>query len=33
VRIRAYAKKKSAGLISSVNNDGQGIKASVPCHF
>ncbi|HWE97877.1 MAG TPA: family 16 glycosylhydrolase [Tepidisphaeraceae bacterium] len=33
LRIRADAKKKSAGLISSLRNDGQGVKASVPCYF
>ncbi|HET6251993.1 MAG TPA: hypothetical protein VFE47_30185 [Tepidisphaeraceae bacterium] len=33
LRIRADAKKKSSGLISSLNNDGKGIKASAPCYF
>jgi hypothetical protein len=33
LRIRADATKKSAGLISSVNNEGWGIKASLPCYF
>lgn len=33
LRIRADAKQKSAGLISSVTNDGRGIKASAPCYF
>jgi hypothetical protein len=33
LRIRADAKKNSAGLISSLTNDGRGIKASVPCYF
>jgi Glycosyl hydrolases family 16 len=33
LRIRADAKKKSSGLISSLHNDGHGIKASTPCYF
>ena len=33
LRIRAGAKKKSAGILSSVNNDGHGVKASLPCYF
>ena len=33
LRIRADATKKSAGLISSIHNDGQGVKASAPCYF
>lgn len=33
LRIRADASKKSAGLLSSLNNDGHGIKASAPCYF
>jgi hypothetical protein len=33
LRVRADATKKSAGLISSVNGDGKGIKASMPCYF
>jgi hypothetical protein len=33
LRIRADAKKESAGLISSLHGDGSGVKASVPCYF
>jgi beta-glucanase (GH16 family) len=33
LRIRADATKKSAGLISSLRNDGNGIKATAPCYF
>lgn len=33
LRIRADANKKSAGLISSLFNDGRGVKASAPCYF
>lgn len=33
LRIRADANKNSAGLLSSLTNDGQGVKASLPCYF
>ena len=33
LRIRADAKLKSAGLLSSIKNDGTGIQASLPCYF
>lgn len=33
LRIRASDKTKSAGLISSMKNDGSGILASIPCYF
>jgi len=33
LRIRASEKLNSAGLISSMGNDGSGIKASAPCYF
>lgn len=33
LRIRANEKAKSAGLISSLKNDGTGIMARVPCYF
>src|SRR5437660_1732399 len=33
LRIRASEQTHSAGLISSLKNDGTGIKASVPCYF
>jgi len=33
LRIRASEKAHSAGLISSLKNDGSGIKASLPCYF
>jgi hypothetical protein len=33
LRIRADAKAHSAGIISSIKNDGSGIKARVPCYF
>ena len=33
LRIRASEKKHSAGLISSLKNDGSGIKAKLPCYF
>ena len=33
LRIRASESSHSAGLISSVKNDGTGIKAPVPCYF
>ena len=33
LRIRASEKKKSAGLISSIKNDGSGIKVAAPCYF
>jgi len=33
LRIRASAKTRSAGLISSLGNDGTGITASLPCYF
>ena len=33
LRIRASAKQHSAGLISSLKQDGTGITASVPCYF
>jgi len=33
LRIRASEKAGSAGLISSLKNDGSGIKASLPCYF
>ena len=33
LRIRASEKEKSAGLISSLRNDGSGVKATVPCYF
>jgi hypothetical protein len=33
LRIRAGDEKHSAGLISSVKNDGRGIKAAAPCYF
>ena len=33
LRIRASEKSHSAGLISSLKNDGRGIKASLPCYF
>lgn len=33
LRIRASDKKHSSGLISSMKNDGSGIKVSAPCYF
>jgi hypothetical protein len=33
LRIRASEKAHSAGLLSSVKNDGSGIKVSLPCYF
>jgi beta-glucanase (GH16 family) len=33
LRIRADAKKKSTGLISSEKNDASGVKVSLPCYF
>lgn len=33
LRIRADAKKGSAGLLSSLHNDGRGITAKAPCYF
>ena len=33
LRIRADEHQQSAGLLSSVKNDGSGIKASLPCYF
>ncbi len=33
LRIRADEKKNSSGLLSSIHNDGGGIKASLPCYF
>ncbi len=33
LRIRASDKAHSAGILSSVKNDGSGIKASIPCYF
>jgi hypothetical protein len=33
LRIRASEKTKSAGLISSLKNDGSGVKVSAPCYF
>lgn len=33
LRIRASDKARSAGLLSSLKNDGTGIKASLPCYF
>ncbi len=33
LRIRASDKVKSAGLISSLKNDGTGIKVTAPCYF
>jgi len=33
LRIRASEKDHSAGLISSLRNDGRGIKAGIPCYF
>lgn len=33
LRIRASEKAKSAGLLSSLKNDGSGIKVSLPCYF
>src|ERR1041385_6538649 len=33
LRIRASEAEHSAGIISSVKNDGSGIKASLPCYF
>ena len=33
LRIRASEKTRSAGLLSSLKNDGSGIKASLPCYF
>jgi len=33
LRIRASEKAKSSGLISSLKNDGSGIKVSAPCYF
>jgi hypothetical protein len=33
LRIRADARKNSAGIISSVKNDGSGIVAHMPCYF
>ncbi len=33
LRIRASEKSHSAGLISSLKNDGHGIKVSLPCYF
>jgi hypothetical protein len=33
LRIRASERTHSAGLISSVKNDGTGIKAAMPCYF
>jgi hypothetical protein len=33
LRIRASERTRRAGLISSLKNDGTGIKASMPCYF
>ena len=33
LRIRASDKTQSSGLISSIKNDGSGIKVSLPCYF
>ena len=33
LRIRADAKKNSAGLLSSIHNDATGITAKLPCYF
>ncbi len=33
LRIRANEKTRSAGLISSLKNDGTGIKVTLPCYF
>ncbi|SRR5579883_379549 len=33
LRIRASDKKHSSGLLSSLKNDGSGIKVSAPCYF
>ncbi|MDB5352974.1 MAG: hypothetical protein JWN86_4221, partial [Planctomycetota bacterium] len=33
LRIRADDRAKSSGLISSLKNDGSGIKVSAPCYF
>jgi hypothetical protein len=33
LRIRASDKAQSSGLISSIKNDGSGIKVSLPCYF
>jgi hypothetical protein len=33
LRIRASEKTRTAGLLSSMKNDGSGIKATVPCYF
>ncbi len=33
LRIRADEKKNSSGLLSSLKNDGSGIKAKLPCYF
>jgi hypothetical protein len=33
LRIRASDRTRSSGLISSLKNDGSGIKASAPCYF
>jgi hypothetical protein len=33
LRIRAADKTRTSGLISSMKNDGQGIKVSAPCYF
>lgn len=33
LRIRADANKNSAGLLSSLKNDGKGITATAPCYF
>jgi len=33
LRIRADSKKNSSGIISSLKNDGTGIKVSEPCYF
>lgn len=33
LRIRAGDDKRSAGIISSLKNDGSGIKAAAPCYF
>ena len=33
LRIRASDKTQSSGLISSMKNDGSGIKVTLPCYF
>ena len=33
LRIRASDEKRSSGLISSMKNDGSGVKVSAPCYF